>query len=163
MNLYCFPSAEKVLCDLVIIWLSMQCSMNLLLFAEDWNTLFFIYRDTLSVSHPNTTNIKFTALIKKVMWISSFFFSCDILIGFEKYIYSLTPLHNFSFMCFPLAKLWLSATADLCKQVHVPVMGGMNLCSEGLFFIAAVHQSLVVPGTYRNSKKRLLMTKQAEL
>lgn len=67
--------------------------------------------------------------------------------GFEKYIYSLTPFHHFSFMSFPLAELWLSATADLCKQVHVPVMGGMNFFSQGLFLITAVHQSLVGPGT----------------
>lgn len=66
-------------------------------------------------------------------------------------------------MSFPLAELWLSATADLCKQVHVPVMRGrMNLCSQWLFLITAVHQSPVGPGTYRKEQKAPADAKQAE-
>lgn len=55
--------------------------------------------------------------------------------GLEKCIYSLTSFHHFSFVIsFPLAQLWLSATANLCKLVDVPVMVGDEPSFSGVVF-----------------------------
>lgn len=130
---------------------------------------FFIHRDIFSINHPNTTPIcnsmhylkrPSTRIGKFALFVHFFWtpFFLGYSQGFEKCIYSLTPFHHFSFVIsFPLAQLWLSATANLCKLVDVPVMVGDEPSFSGAVF-RLIKASWANESTAK-SRVHLLLTK----
>lgn len=112
---------------------------------------FFTYRDTFSIRHPNTTNIKFAALLKVAMWISLFFLWYSHRV-WKVYLlpYSIPSFFIYEFSsCRALA---LSHSRSVQTGTWFQWWWEMNLHSWGLFLITAVHQSLVGPWTYRKEQ-----------